>query len=239
MSALAPILLRRRLRADRVRHRWRNVGLLAVAGAVAALASGCAHGSIRWHHPHIDAAEYPGATWIPAPSTNFAPAARTREDVRWIVIHTTEDKADVAIRRLTDPARRVSVHYLVRRDGSVVQFVRNEDVAYHAGNLAYNRASISIEHERYDGAEITPAQLRASRDLVRWLFRRYAIQPRIVVGLAPADPSAGSGLIGHDQVPDLRHSPRGGGENHHTDPVHWDWAAYRAALELSAADGLR
>lgn len=174
--------------------------------------------------------EYPGAAWVPTPRSNYAPAARQRADVRWIVIHTSEDPAAKAIRRLTDPEAKVSAHYLIARDGRVTQLVRNEDVAYGVGNLAYNKACISIEHERYDGAEVTDVELQASRDLVRWLVARYAITPRIYEGLAPRDPMAGSGVIGHSQVPDLHYSAVGGGENHHTDPVNWNWAEYKTLL---------
>jgi len=175
-------------------------------------------------------AEYPEARWVSTPPSNYARTSRQRTDVRWIVIHTTELPAADAIERLTDPAAKVSVHYLIARDGRVIQLLRNEDVSYSVGNMAYNRACISIEHERYDGAEVTPLQLQASRDLVRWLLARFDVAPRILEGLAPADPAAGSGIIGHSQVPDLHHTARGGGENHHTDPVHWDWAAYKALL---------
>lgn len=176
------------------------------------------------------AAEYPGAAWIPAPRSNYAAAARQRGDVRWIVIHTSEDPAAKAIRRLTDAKAKVSAHYLVARDGRVTQLVRNEDVAYGVGNLAYNKACISIEHERYDGAEVTDLQLRVSCDLVRWLAARFAIAPRVYQGLAPRDPMADSGIIGHSQVPDLHYSAIGGGENHHTDPVNWNWAEYKRLL---------
>ncbi len=211
---------------------------LAVMLMAVSVGAGCAH-LRRWSaqgstgttaSANPTAAEYPGAAWVPAPRSNYAPAARQRGDVRWIVIHTSEDPAAKAIQRLTDPTAKVSAHYLVARDGRVTQLVRNEDVAYGVGNLAYNKACVSIEHERYEGAEVTDVELRASCDLVRWLVTRFAIAPRIYEGLAPRDPMAGSGIIGHSQVPDLQYSAVGGGQNHHTDPVNWNWAEYKRLL---------
>src|SRR5690348_464438 len=95
------------------------------------------------------AADYLAATWNPAVTGNYGVANRTFSDVRWVVIHTTEGTTASTVARFQDPSQVVSAHYIVSRDGSIIQMVRDQDVAYAAGNIFYNNASINIEHERY------------------------------------------------------------------------------------------
>ena len=179
------------------------------------------------------AAEYPGATWQPAPTANYGAANRAPADVRWIVIHTTEGTTASAVQRFTNPAELASAHYLVSRDGSIIQFVQNKDVAYAAGNLAYNNRSINIEHERYGTNNWTEAQFAASTNLVKWLLQRYNVVLTFPTGIAPANPASGSGIIGHVQVPDPNDPNKPGGANGRTDPVNWDWARYRELLGVT------
>ena len=175
------------------------------------------------------AADYPLATWNPAVAGNYGVASRTSSDVRWVIIHTTEGTTASAVARFQDPTQVVSAHYIISRDGTIIQMVRDQDVAYAAGNLAYNNAAINIEHERYDTYDCTPVQLAASAALVKWLAQRYNVAiafPGVPTGIAPANPADGSGIIGHIQVPDPNNPALGGGASHHTDPVNWDWAFY-------------
>jgi hypothetical protein len=174
------------------------------------------------------AQDYPGATWIPAASPNYEVANRTTTDVRWIVIHTTEGTTASAVQRFQDPTQIVSAHYIVSRDGSVIQMVRDKDIAYTAGNLPYNNASINIEHERYGDNNCTEVQLIASVNLVKWLSLHYGFSVAFPLGIQPADPASGTGIIGHNQVPDPFNPTLGGGASHHTDPINWDWIHYQA-----------
>src|ERR1700750_136707 len=71
-------------------------------------------------------------TSLPAeqrPSPNF--------DIRrpdFVIIHHTSDKtAEQALNVLTDPARKVSAHYLIGRDGRLFQLVDEGARAWHAG----------------------------------------------------------------------------------------------------------
>jgi hypothetical protein len=182
-------------------------------------------------------AEYPGAVWIPAASTNITVANRTSPDVRWIVIHTTEGTTASAIQRFQNPAEQASAHYIISRDGSVTQLVQNKDISFGAGNYSYNTRCINIEHERYDTSDVTPAEYAASAQLVKWLASRYNVQvvfPGVPEGIAPADPASGTGVIGHRQVPDPTNPALGGGLNHHTDPVNWDWVYYQSLFATTA-----
>ncbi len=88
-----------------------------------------------------------------------------------------------------DPSSRVSAHYGIGKDGTIHQYVREEDAAW--ANGVVNRPSwplldrfpgvnpnlytLSIEHEGYPGEPFTEAMYRASLDLTRWLVFRWRI----------------------------------------------------------------
>jgi AmpD protein len=74
---------------------------------------------------------------------------------------------------------RVSAHFLVRRDGGVVQFVSCNDRAWHAGVSSWrgrercNDFSIGIELEGTDDTAYAAPQYRRLAALLRALKRRY------------------------------------------------------------------
>ena len=78
-------------------------------------------------------------------------------------------------------ALRVSAHFLIRRDGALLQFVRCARRAWHAGESSWrgrgrcNDFSIGIELEGTDTRRYTAAQYRALGRLARALLRRYPI----------------------------------------------------------------
>ncbi|MCY2987580.1 MAG: Ig-like domain-containing protein, partial [Planctomycetota bacterium] len=184
-----------------------------------------------------DQPDYPGASWVGGvPTGNYTAASRIASDIRWIVVHTTESTADSAIQWFQNPSSGVSAHYIVKRDGSIVQLVRDHDIAWHAGNWSYNQQSIGIEHERYAGAEVTPAQYAASARLTQWLASQYDANVVFPTGVEPADPAAAVGVIGHNQVPDPSNPSLGGGASHHTDPTNWDWNYYKSLFEANGND---
>jgi len=174
--------------------------------------------------------DYPEAIWDPALSSNFTESEREANglEIKWIVIHDIEGNAQAAINWFKDPQAKACSHYVVEYDGKVYQMVKEKDIAWHAGNWAYNQHSIGIEHAGYaDQKLFKEEEYRASAKLVAYLVRRYNISLSHPNGLAPADPAQGSGIIGHDQVPDPSNASVGGGKSHHYDPgKNWDWAHY-------------
>lgn len=84
-------------------------------------------------------------------SPNFGPRRETtRPDM--IVLHYTGMKTGAGAEAwLCDPASEVSSHYLVHEDGRIVQMVRENDRAWHAGKSSWfgrtdiNSCSIGIE----------------------------------------------------------------------------------------------
>ncbi len=87
---------------------------------------------------------------------------------------------------------RVSSHFLVRRDGSVIQFVPCRRRAWHAGVSEWqgrsrcNDFSIGIELEGSDYVSFDPSQYLALARLTRHLKRRYPINS--IVGHADIAP---------------------------------------------------
>ena len=76
----------------------------------------------------------------------------------------------------------VCSHFVVGRDGTIVQFVALSLMCRHTVGLNYT--AFGIEHVgRRDGDVLSnPRQLRASLALTRWLRCRYAIRLRDVIG---------------------------------------------------------
>lgn len=77
---------------------------------------------------------------------------------------------------------RVSAHFLIRRDGELVQFVSCDARAWHAGVSNFlgrercNDFSIGIELEGADDQPFEPAQYAALATLTRALAARYPVE---------------------------------------------------------------
>jgi N-acetylmuramoyl-L-alanine amidase len=116
-----------------------------------------------------------GALWQPSP--NF--------DLRrpnFVILHqTTNDNAAKALATLTDPERRVSAHYLIGRDGALMQLVDEAARAWHAGDSWWggstdlNSASIGIELDNTGDEAFAEAQIVALLALLDELRTRYSI----------------------------------------------------------------
>ena len=156
--------------------------------------------------------DYPGALWVPAYRGNYSNYSRSTGDIKYIVIHTTQGSYAGAISWFQNPAANVSAHYVIRSaDGQITQTVREEDVAWHAGNWDYNLQSIGIEHEGWIDQKgwYTDAMYHSSALLVRSLCEKYDI------------PMDRQHILGHVDVPKATH----------TDPgPYWDWKYYMSLV---------
>ena len=110
-------------------------------------------------------------------SPNFAPGRNGHNLVtepRFVVIHTMVGTIASANARFQQASEQASAHYGVGLDGRIVQWVREEDAAFHAGDFVVNLDSIGIEHEdggRFDDPR-PDALYRASAELVRDVCQR-------------------------------------------------------------------
>jgi N-acetylmuramoyl-L-alanine amidase len=88
------------------------------------------------------------------------------------------DRPDVELHELPG----VCSHFVVGRDGTIVQFVPLSIMCRHTVGL--NWTALGIEHVGSRDADLldNPVQLRASLRLTRWLRCRYGIAVRDVIG---------------------------------------------------------
>ena len=140
----------------------------------------------------------PAAPWIaPAipvtqrPSPNFD----ERRPNFVILHHTTNDTAERALTTLTTPARKVSSHYLIGRDGVLYYLVDERHRAWHAG-LSYwgghrdlNSSSIGIELDNNGFEPFAEPQIVTLLALLADLKARYGLPATAF--LAHADVSPG------------------------------------------------
>jgi N-acetyl-anhydromuramyl-L-alanine amidase AmpD len=173
----------------------------------------------------VDAAVPPPTTTLPVipfvKAKNYTPA--TRSDIRWIVLHTMEaaeasTTAENVARWFAGPsAPQASAHYCID-DNSIVQCVKDHDVAWHA--KGGNRYGIGLEHAGYarQTAEewadaFSQRMLALSAALSADLCRRHGI-PVAYVDAAGLLRGA-HGITTHLQVTQAFK------ESTHTDPGRW------------------
>ena len=134
---------------------------------------------------------------IDTPSPNFD--ARTTPITMIVLHYTGMPDAAGAIERLTDPAAKVSSHYLIAEDGQVMRLVGEEDRAWHAGKSHWrqiddvNSASIGIEivnpgHE-FGYRPFPDAQIDALIPLMADIQARYGITRGNIVGHSDIAPT--------------------------------------------------
>jgi len=172
------------------------------------------------------ASDHPGATFQQARYFRRRKAGRV---VDRIVLHITDGTTIAsATSWFNRPGlgrnEQASAHYVVGQDGSIVQLVRDADIAFHA--IGANANTIGIEHVATAGwvdkkgrtiprTMPTATQLSASAALVRRLARKFGVplDRQHIIGHTEADPK----------------TPHKGCVT-----SVWDWKAYMALLAAPA-----
>ena len=142
------------------------------------------------------AAAIPGVEVIPSPNHDARPV-RTAVDM--ILLHYTGMRTGrEALARLTDPAARVSAHYLIEEDGRIFALVPEERRAWHAGVARWegrcdvNARAIGIElvnpgHE-FGYRPFPDSQIAALIALIRDIRRRWPVRDSRILGHADVAP---------------------------------------------------
>lgn len=118
-------------------------------------------------------------------------SSRNGMPIRRIIMHyTTSRNVNGTIAWFSNPASRVSAHYVIGRDGSIFQMVRDSDKAWHAKNA--NADSIGIEHSAAQGDQMTAEQELSSIALVRWLLSEYKLPKSSIHGHKYTPENAGT-----------------------------------------------
>ncbi|CAN5915892.1 N-acetylmuramoyl-L-alanine amidase [soil metagenome] len=129
------------------------------------------------------------ARWQPSP--NF-----DERRIGFVVIHyTSNDTAAPALRTLTSREAQVSAHYLVDRNGSLVQLVDERARAWHAGESRWgtttdlNSASIGIELDNNGREPYPQVQIDSLMRLLADLRQRYRLPAANFLGHSDVAPS--------------------------------------------------
>jgi papain like cysteine protease AvrRpt2/N-acetylmuramoyl-L-alanine amidase-like protein len=122
--------------------------------------------------------DYQGASrFVAAHPTNFRPGRLAGTVIDRIVIHITDARTMSStvswFAQEHKPGQESSAHYIVGRDGEIVQMVHEADTAYHARGA--NSRGIGIEHVATAGFAPTDDEYCASATLVRDIATRYNI----------------------------------------------------------------
>lgn len=144
------------------------------------------------------------ARWLASPNCDARPDAR---DISLLVVHAISlppdqfggrwiddlflNRLDLAAHPYFESLRelKVSAHCLIRRGGTLTQYVAFDQRAWHAGKSQFagrercNDFSIGIELEGCDSKPFTQAQYRRLARLARSLMRAYPqLTPERIVG---------------------------------------------------------
>jgi N-acetyl-anhydromuramyl-L-alanine amidase AmpD len=163
--------------------------------------------------------------WIPSP--NFDPGHQGYDMSKgFIIVHGTATpgySAQDTARDFQDPAQRVSAHYVIGRDGTVVQCVDEANSAWANGiitgtpgiagdgvhhdawwsqfNRDPNSITISIEHSKWthdNSDQLTDEQKRASFALIASICERH--------GIPKGPATAAGGITGHYSIDPVKRS---------------------------------
>ncbi|MBI1273713.1 MAG: N-acetylmuramoyl-L-alanine amidase [Alphaproteobacteria bacterium] len=132
------------------------------------------------------------------PSPNFDARALGKQ-IDYIILHYTGmENAEAALARLTDPAAKVSAHYVVGERGDIIQLVAEEDRAWHAGESFWrgerdiNSRSVGIELVNPGHAlgyrPFPHKQIAAARALTTDIMKRHFIEPQGVLAHSDVAP---------------------------------------------------
>ena len=126
-------------------------------------------------------------------SPNFDRKKRKIKQIKFIIFHYTGMKNERdAIKRLTDSKSKVSSHYFIKNNGSVITLVPELYVSWHAGISSWknyksvNKYSIGIEisnpghGKKYK--KFSKKQIRSILKLSKFLIKKYKIKDKFILG---------------------------------------------------------
>ena len=132
-------------------------------------------------------------------SPNFNLPKRLKHNIKFIIIHYTGMKKEsLAITRLQDPKSKVSSHYLIKRNGEIINLVPDLFEAWHAGVSSWkhfkflNKNSIGIEitnpGHQHGYKKFSKKQIFSLQKLLNILVKRYKIKKKYILGHSDISP---------------------------------------------------
>jgi len=172
---------------------------IALLGGGVALAGGV----YRWLCPGrggmLNKPETPLAGRV-IPSPNYGARRGCKRPDMILLHYTGMADAQAAANWLANPVSKVSTHYLIEEDGTIIQMVSERHRAWHAGASFWagehdiNSVSVGIEihnhgHEAPDGLPLYPrAQMYAVAALCRDIAARWRVPPERVLAHSDVAP---------------------------------------------------
>ena len=126
-------------------------------------------------------------------SPNFNIPKRVKNRIKFIIIHYTGMKKEsAAIKRMQDPKSKVSSHYLIKRNGEIINLVPDLFEAWHAGDSSWkhfkslNKNSIGIEitnpGHKHGYKRFSKKQIFSLQKLLNILVKKYKIKKKYILG---------------------------------------------------------
>ena len=133
-------------------------------------------------------------------SPNFNLPKRTKYRIKFIIIHYTGMKKEsAAIDRLQNPKSKVSSHYLIKRNGEIINLVPDLYEAWHAGVSSWkhfkslNKNSIGIEitnpGHQHGYRNFSSKQIFSLKKLINLLIKKYRVKKDYILGHSDISPS--------------------------------------------------
>jgi len=132
-------------------------------------------------------------------SPNFNIPKRVKNRIKFIIIHYTGMKKEsAAIKRMQDPKSKVSSHYLIKRNGEIINLVPDLFEAWHAGVSSWkhfkslNKNSIGIEitnpGHQHGYKRFSKKQIFSLQKLLKILVKKYRIKKKYILGHSDVAP---------------------------------------------------
>ena len=126
-------------------------------------------------------------------SPNYSKNLRSLKDIKFVIIHYTGMQSEIeTIDRLRDPKSKVSCHYLINRNGKIIQMVKDAFIAWHAGkskwkkfvNLNENSLGIELVNKghRYGYQNFNSKQIVSLISLCKNLKKKYSVKKENFLG---------------------------------------------------------
>ena len=126
-------------------------------------------------------------------SPNFSKKKRKIKDIKFVIIHYTGMQSEIeSINRLKNPRFRVSCHYLINREGEIIQMVKDRNIAWHAGKSKWkkfkdlNHCSIGVElvnrGHKFGYQDYSKNQINSLLKLCKILKKKYSIKKENFLG---------------------------------------------------------
>ena len=126
-------------------------------------------------------------------SPNFNISRRPKKNINFVIIHYTGMKNELSVvKKFCDFKSKVSSHYLIKKNGEVINFVPDLYEAWHAGKSRWkklkslNKYSIGIEiHNRgheFKYEKFPSKQIASLKYLLKKLIKKYRIHTKNILG---------------------------------------------------------